>query len=324
MMKSIKSWLASLIVLIGILAIALISNSNYLYNVLCQIVCYFIVCVGLNFITGLTGQPMMGMAGVFALGSYTAGILTTKLGFTAWMAIPFVLFVGLIVGVVLGYPSLRIEGVYLSLTTIAFSEIVRILITNATRITGGGTGIKSIPNYFLFGYELIHNRDKLFLMIVVAVVISIIATRLIRSRWGRCFVAIRDNIEAVPSCGINVTTIKLVAFILATMIGSLAGGLYAHLFNYINPATYNQMLSVNFVSMLVIGGMGSVWGCLLGSAVVVYLPELLRFTGNYYDFAYALIVLAFIVLMPGGLVSLLQKGKVKSADIIKIFVGGIE
>lgn len=303
------------------LGIVFVYNGNYLYNVACQIICYYILCVGLNFITGMTGQPMMGMAGVFALGSYTSGILTTRLGLSPWLTIPALLFVGLIVGILLGYPSLRIEGVYLSLTTIAFSEIVRILITNATKLTGGGTGIKNIPNYVLFGYEISTPCSKMILMLAFAVVISLIANRIINSQWGRCFYAIRDNIEAVPACGINVTKAKLTAFILATMIGSLAGGLYAHLFNYINPSTYNQTLSVTFVSMLVIGGMGSIWGCLLGSLVVTYLPELLRFTGNYYDFAYALIVLLFIVLLPGGLVSIFQKVGMKTSDLCRIFIG---
>ena len=148
-MSKKASRILSVVVVAAMVAVALIANSNYLYNVFCQIACYFILCVGLNFITGLTGQPMMGMAGVFALGSYTSAILTTKLDFSPWGAIPAVLLVGLLIGLLLGYPSLRIEGVYLSLTTIAFSEIVRILITNATDLTGGGTGIKDIPNYSL-------------------------------------------------------------------------------------------------------------------------------------------------------------------------------
>ena len=323
-MSKKASRILSVVVVAAMVAVALIANSNYLYNVLCQIACYFILCVGLNFITGLTGQPMMGMAGVFALGSYTSAILTTKLDFSPWGAIPAVLLVGLLIGLLLGYPSLRIEGVYLSLTTIAFSEIVRILITNATDLTGGGTGIKDIPNYSLFGYEFASSQSKLLLLLVFAVLVALLDVRIIHSSWGRSFIAIRDKIAAVPSCGINVTSIKLIAFILATMIGCLAGALYAHLFNYINPATYNQTLSVNFVSMLVIGGMGSIWGCLLGSAVVVYLPEILRFTGNYYDFTYAFIVLAFIVLMPGGLVSIFRKGKskLKAGDVARIFVGG--
>lgn len=322
MKKRIKSNLPGLILVAAALGVAFVSERNYLYNVLCQITCYFILCVGLNFITGLTGQPMMGMAGVFALGSYTMAILTTKFGWSPWATLPALLLMGLLVGLLLGYPSLRIEGVYLSLTTIAFSEIVRILITNATGLTGGGTGIKNIPNFSFFGMELNTAKSKLIMLVVFAAMITLIATRIIHSRWGRNFIAIRDNIEAVPSCGISVTSVKLIAFILATMIGSLAGGLYAGLYNYINPTTYNQTLSVNFVSMLVIGGMGSIWGCLVGSAVVVYLPELLRFTGNYYDFVYAFIVLAFIVLMPGGLVSMFKKGKMKSADLVKIFVGG--
>ena len=299
-------------------------TGSYYYNLICQIACYFIVCVGLNFITGLTGQPMLGMAGVFALGSYTSAILTTKLGFTPWLAIPAVLLVGLLIGLVLGYPSLRVEGVYLSLTTIGFSEIVRIMMTNLTSLTGGGTGIKNIPNYAIFGHVFATAKEKLMILIPFAIFIAFLANKIIRSKWGRSFVAIRDNIEAVPSCGMNMTRVKLTAFILATMIGSFGGSIYAHMMNYINPSTYSQTLSVTFVSMLVIGGMGSIWGCLIGSTVVVCLPEMLRFTGKYYDFVYGIIVLLFIVFMPGGLIHLFKPNEksLTAKDLGKIFVGG--
>ena len=124
MKRKSKSNLIGLGIIAVLFAVALISNRNYLYNVFCQISCYFILCVGLNFITGLTGQPMMGMAGVMALGSYTTAILTTKYGWSTWATVPALLLVGLLIGLLLGFPSLRIEGMYLSLTTIAFSEIV--------------------------------------------------------------------------------------------------------------------------------------------------------------------------------------------------------
>ena len=322
MIRRHKSLVATLAILAGLFTLTLFYQGSYYYNVLGQIACYFIACVGLNFITGLTGQPMLGMAGVFALGSYTSAIVTTYLGLSPWLAIPAVLLVGLVVGILLGYPSLRVEGVYLSLTTIAFSEIVRILITNAKNLTGGGTGIKNIPNYNLFGLVLDTPKRKLLALIPFALLVALIASRIIHSKWGRRFVAIRDNISAVPSCGINVTQVKLTAFVLCTMVGCFAGSVYAHFMNYINPATYSQTLSVTFVSMLVIGGMGSIWGCLIGSSIVVYLPELLRFTGNYYDFAYAAIVLLFIVFLPGGLINLTKRGKSGAADLKKIFIGG--
>lgn len=319
-----KSVAAVGVLLLALLLLPVVYKGNYFYTVLCQIVCYFIAIVGLNFITGMTGQPMLGMAGVFAIGSYTSALLTTKGGMNAFAAMPIVLVVGLIVGLILGYPSLRLSGVYLSFTTIGFSEIVRILLMNLTNLTGGGTGIKGIPNYVLFGFEFKSMQSKLYLFIAIALLVALFANRIVKSKWGKSFLAIRDNIEAVPSCGINVTNVKLIAFCLTNILGCLAGALYAHMTNYITPTTYTQTLSITMLSMLIIGGMGSIWGCLIGTSVVILLPEVFRFLGRYYDLVYAVVMLVVVVTIPGGLVNLFRKDarKIKLADITKIFIGG--
>ena len=299
-------------------------DGNYYYNILCQICVYFIAVIGLNFTTGMTGQPMLGMAGVMGIGSYTTSILTTRYGFSPWATIPVVLLLGLVIGILLGYPSLRLSGVYLSFTTIGFSEIVRIIILNATDFTGGGTGIKNIPDYNIFGFEIATMRQKFILFMVISILIALLAKKIIDSQWGRYFFTIRDNVEAVPTCGINVTTVKVTAFILCTMLGSLSGCLYAHLNRSVFPTTYVQALSITLVSMLIIGGMGSIWGCLIGSAVVCMFPEWLRFLGRYYNFTYALIMLVLIVMMPGGLLNIFKKidRKEKLRELTCIFLKG--
>ena len=284
--------------------------------------CYYIAVVGLNFITGMTGQPMLGMAGVFALGGYTSGLLTTKLGFTPWTAIPFVLLAGLIIGILLGYPSLRVSGVYLSFTTIGFSEIVRILLNNMTGLTGGGTGLKDIPSFSVFGYTLTSMRELFLLYALIAMLVALFASRIIHSKWGKSFIAVKDNIEAVPVCGINLTTVKVTAFCLTTMLGCLGGSMYVHMINYANPSTYTQPLSVSMLSMLIIGGMGSNIGCFIGTVIVICLPELLRFLGRYYDLVYAIIVMLVIIFMPYGLVNVFKEKHLRMSrkDLLRIFI----
>ena len=206
---------------------------------------------GLNFITGLTGQPMMGMAGVFALGSYTSAILTTKLGRSPPGArSPRCCWSACSSACCWAIRACASSGVYLSLTTIAFSEIVRILITNATDLTGGGTGIKDIPNYSLFGYEFASSQSKLLLLLVFAVLIALLAVRIIHSQAGAAASSPSATIsKRCPPAASTLPSIKLIAFILATMIGCLAGALYAHLFNYINPDHLTTRRSrSNFVS----------------------------------------------------------------------------
>lgn len=323
--QKFRSILALLAVFLVVAAVFIFYHGNYLFNVMCLVCCYFVAVTGLNFITGMTGQPMLGMAGVFAIGSYTTSILTTRTGMNPWQAIPFVLLAGLVIGILLGYPSLRLSGVYLSFTTIGFSEIVRILAMNMTEVTGGGTGIKNIPNYVIGSMELSSSKEKLFVYIPIALLVGLFANWIVHSRWGRNFFAIRDNIEAVPICSINVTSVKMVAFCLATMLGCLAGSMYAHMYNYINPSTYNQTLSISIISMLIIGGMGSVWGGLVGSLLVTVLPECLRFFGRYYDFVYAVLMLLMIIFFPGGLVNIFKKEndrKKSLKDLVQIFIGG--
>lgn len=320
-----RSLIITIISIIAFVCMLTFYTGNYYYNIILQVCCYFVTVAGLNFITGMTGQPMLGMAGVFAIGAYTSSILTTKLGFSAIASIPCVLLIGLVIGLLLGYPSLRLSGVYLSFTTIAFSEIVRILLTNMTGLTGGGTGLKNVPNYVLFGWELDSMKAKLVFYIPVALIIALFCNRVIHSRWGRSFFSIRDNIEAVPTCSISVTNMKLIAFCLATIFGSLGGSMYAHMNNYVNPTSYNQTLSVTMLSMLIIGGMGSMPGCLAGTVIVVLLPEGLRFLGKYYNLVYSLLMLICVVLFPGGITNVFRKDvdrKAKYAELLKIFVGG--
>ena len=305
--------------------IALFYKNNYFLTVLCQVLCYFIAAAGLNFVTGLTGQANLGMAGIFSIGAYTSALCTLRLDMSPWLCFLPVLFMGWLVGKLLGYPSLRVEGVYLSLTTIVFSEIVRITLTNLTDFSGGAAGLKYIPTYRFFGADLGIPKNMLLLLIVISLIVTYISDRVIRSRWGRAFVSIRDNIEAVGSCGINVSAMKITAYTLSTLFGALSGALYAHFNTYLNPMVYNSQLSTSFVVMLIIGGIGTVSGCLIGSIVVRLLPEMLRFMGNYYQFVYSIICLLCIVFLPGGLVSYIFNHRGTNGKIIlETFIGKVK
>ncbi len=306
----------------GIIGGLLFSN-NYYFSILCQIMCYFIAALGMNFITGMIGQPNLGAAGVFALGAYTSALLAVKAGISPWLGIFAAMGMGWIVGKTLGYPSLRVEGVYLSLTTIVFSEIIRIVLNNATDFCGGASGLKQIPAYDIGGFPLDKPNHMFVFLVIVSLLLSYIAYRITRSRWGRAFIAVRDNMDAVESCGINVSRMKVSAYTFCCVFIAIAGALYAHFVRYLNPSTFVQTFSNTFVVMLIVGGLGLVSGAFIGTILVTILPELLRFTGSYYQFAYALIVLLCILLLPGGIIPSLSKkqGSTRAMDIIRIFIG---
>lgn len=306
------------------LLISALYKGEYIYTVLQQICCFFVAVMGINFITGMTGQPMMGAAGVLAIGAYTTGILSSYGWNPFWALIPVILISALI-GVGLGYPSLRLSGVYLSFTTIAFSEIVRIFATNLTGLTGGATGIKNIPTYRLFGYMFASSKDKLLVYVVLCIILALLADRIIHSQWGRSLLAVRDNIDTVPACGINVTYVKVIAFCLCTVYCGIAGSMYAHMNNYINSLTFTQTMSIKVLSMLVLGGMGSVAGCFVGTVLIVIFPEMLRFLGQYYELVYTIIMMLVIIFLPGGLVNVFGSKKLSRKESWKrlrdIFIG---
>ena len=320
--SNIRFVVLACLIVAGLVA-ALFYKNTYVLTLMCQIMFYFIAATGLNFVSGLIGQANLGMAGIFSIGAYTSALMSMNMGLSPWLCIPIVLSVGWLVGKLLGYPSLRVEGIYLSLTTMVFTELVRNLLTNAASFSGGAAGLKSIPTYELFGLDTGRPANMLFILIIIAIPIVYVSDRIIRSRWGRSFAAIRDNVEAVSSCGINVAGMKVTAYTLSTIFGALAGALYAHFNTYLNPVIYDARLSTSFNVMVIMGGIGTVSGCFIGSLLVCVLPELLRFLGIYYQFAYSMIALLSILFLPGGLVQIFigKRTSVTAKSILQIFIG---
>ena len=304
---SILGIVAVLLIAALLPAIPAIGSSKYYTNLMVQCLINIVVVTGLNYITGMTGQMNLGTAGIFSLGAYASSLLTTKLGVTPWLGLLCAILMGCLIGICLGYPSLRLKGVYLSLTTIGFSEIVRILITNLDSFTGGAVGVTRIPAFNLFGMEIKENVSCYYLYLVFTVILVAIAWRLAKSKWGRAFKAIKDNPEAMESAGVNIASLKIMAFTLCAIYGCIGGAMYSHFIRNINPSTYTMDFSINYVIMLVIGGLGSVPGSVLGALIVTITPELLRFLQNYYWLIYSVITLLFVVFMPKGIISLFER-----------------
>ena len=289
-------------------------SNNYHLNLMIQVLINIIIVVGLNFITGLTGQMNLGTAGIFSMGAYTSSLLATKLGANPWICLIAAVVMGLLIGVGLGYPSLRVSGVYLALTTVGFSEIVRILMTNLTELTGGALGVMGIPAFSIFGHSLTSNREFYYLYLIIAVLLIFNAYRIVNSKWGRAFLAVKDNPDAVEAGGVSIAKIKIMAFALATVYTAVAGSLYAHYIGFINPSAYNLEFSINYVVMLVIGGIGSVPGNICGAILVTIVPEFLRFMENYYWLVFSIITLLFVIFLPNGIITLFKRRGKKGGE----------
>lgn len=291
-------------IFIALLTIPQFIHNDYYILLFNRIFINAIVVLGLNFITGLTGQMNMGMAGIFALGAYSSALVTKNLDTSPWIGLIVAVIMGLIIGRCLGYPSLRVKGVYLSLTTIGFAEVIRMLISNLTNFTGGTQGIRNIKPYSIFGFEF-NTQSRMYYFFLISMCIAIFfAYRIVYSKWGRVFKSLRDNVEAVEMSGVNIAEIKIKAFTACAIFGSVAGAMYAHFMGYINPSTFSIDLSTNFVIMLVIGGLGSVFGNIIGAVIVTALPELLKFLGDYYLITFSVIVLLGAIFFPRGWVVL--------------------
>lgn len=302
-MKSIHRIIAIAGLCLLMMLLPVFISNDYIIILLDQTLISLIVLMGLNFITGLLGEMNLGTAGIMAMGAYTSAMLTTKLAMSPWLALVFVILTGFIIGIGLGYPSLRIKGIYLALTTLGFGEIIRIVINNLVNLTGGPTGIRNIPGFTFFGYIIKGARPYYYLLLAFAVILLIIAVRIIHSKWGRAIKAVKDNDLAVEACGIKLSSIKIFAFTLCCIYGCIGGAMYGHLIGYISPTDFSMDTTIRYLMMLMIGGIGSTPGNILGAVIVNILPEVLRFLGSYYWLVFSIIILIISVLIPHGLIS---------------------
>ncbi len=314
-MKKNTRLITMLICLAAALLLPLGISSHYNQVLLNQTVVYIIVALGLNFTMGLSGSFDFSTAAIFGLGSYTTGLLTTKLGINPWIGVVAAIGMGAVVGLVLGFPSLRLRGIYFVLATLGFLEIVRQLLSNMTWLTGGTNGVANIPALEIFGFSLGESRNFYYVALLFLVIGIAISYRIIYSKWGRTLIAIKDNEIAVDGCGIDKASFKIKAYIIGSCFTAFAGSLNAHLFQFIHPADFTFDFTVRFIMMLMLGGLGTIPGCVIGGIVVTILPEMLKFLGEYYWLAFSALMLVMMMFIPYGFASIpdVIRKKVKRA-----------
>lgn len=264
---------------------------------------YGVVALGLNLLTGLSGQISLGHAGFFAIGAYVATIATAKYGVPYVMAIAIAVAAGWLVGLVVGFPAVRLRGLYLAIATLAFGIGVERVIYHFRDITGGPFGV-TVREPVIGGY-VFNSPTKLYYLMLGAVVLSVLyLSNVVKSRPGRMLIAMRDSPLAASSMGINVPRLKVLAFAVSAAMSSLGGVLYAPIINFISVEHFTLWLSITFISMIVVGGLGSITGSFLGAAFVVFVPELLRGVGAYHQIIYGTAMILVFVFWPKGLVGM--------------------
>ena len=296
-----KSFIAAVFGLALLAAVPLFTSNSYYIHMVITIMIYAILLFGLDIVVGYTGQVSLGHAGLFGVGSYTAGVLFMKLGAPLWVIVPASIAVTAGFGALLALPALRVTGPYLAMVTLAFGTIIQILINEMTFLTEGPLGI-TITKPSIGTYKL--NEEGFYWLVFALMVLSlVIVHRILRSQLGRAFEALRGSPVASDCMGVSVYRYKVYAFVISAGFAGLAGCLYAYAEQYISPNTYNFELTVMFLLAIIMGGRKSRAGALLGAAIIVILPKLLDDLELFRMVALALAILMAV----GAVVGVLKK-----------------
>lgn len=288
---------------IAILAlIPLVVRQSYYMGILCRILLYATLAGSLNAINGYSGQTCIGHAGFFCIGAYCEAILATRLGLSFWMVLPIAGIVTAIFGGVVALPTLKMKGIYLSIVTLGFSEIVRLVALNWEGLTGGPMGIKGIPVPTIFGLQFSGSKTYYYIFLAVAVLFVFITGRVIRSRVGRAWTAIREDELAAKSLGVQTRFYKATNFMYGAFWAGIAGAAYAPYVRFIDSTMFSLDEGFNILSMVIIGGQGTLVGPVVGSVIVNLLTELLRPVGQWRMVAYGLLIILMMWWRPQGLV----------------------
>jgi branched-chain amino acid transport system permease protein len=287
---------------LAVVALGLAVANEYLFTLFNFIGINVILVVGLNLLLGYGGQISLGHAAFFGLGAYSSGILTATLGVNPWLALPAGLAVSGVTAFLIGVPALKLRGYYLAMATLGFGIIVYIILNEAAGLTGGPSGLAGIPSLSLAGFPLNTARRLYWLIWPVVGLILALSANLVDSRTGRALRALHESESAAQSLAVDTARLKLKIFVWSALYASLAGSLYAHALNFIAPSSFTFMFSIKLVTMVVLGGMASIWGSLLGAAVLTVLPELLAAFQDYEVVIFGAILMIIMIFLPRGLV----------------------
>ncbi|MBI5410314.1 MAG: branched-chain amino acid ABC transporter permease [Nitrospirae bacterium] len=263
---------------------------------------YIILALGVNIVIGFSGLLHLGFAAFYGIGAYSNALLTTSLGLDFWSALVLTLPLTSLAGFLLAFPSLRLRGDYLAIVTLGFGEIIRLVLNNWDSVTRGPNGISNIPSPVLLGFEIGRLTHYYYLVFGFVLIAAFVVKRVQRSRTGRAWLAIREDETAAESMGINTRKYKYMALTFGAFWAGLAGALFASKMHFVSPESFTFMESVFVVCMIILGGLGSVPGVILGSLILVLLPELLRDFQLYRMLALGVGLVLMMIFRPDGLI----------------------
>ncbi len=302
-------------VLLALLLIAAIAPSfinDYYLFIGNTILIYVLLSIGLNILIGYTGQLAFANAAMFGIGAYGTGLLQVRLGWPFWAAFPAGTVIAMTVGLAISLPALRLRGLYLAVSTLAFAQFTQWIFLNWEDVTYGAGGFKT-PTISFAPLPVSKDVGLYYLSLLLVVVLFALAQNTVRSRLGRAFIAVRDSEIAAQSLGVDLLRYKALAFGISGFYAGVAGGLYSALLNFVSPEGYDLFQMVLQKAMIVVGGLGSIVGSVLGAGAIITTLEMLRKVKGAQEIAFGAILVGFILFMPGGIVGWLKE-KVRGWD----------
>ena len=301
-----KFYLPALVVLSIFALVFPFLFSMYQINIMITGLIYVMLGLGLNIVVGLAGLLDLGYVAFYAVGAYSYALLNYHFGISFWTALPIGAGLGAFFGILLGFPVLRLRGDYLAIVTLGFGEIIRLILENWNEFSFGPSGIANIPRPPFFGVQLSLQNATIYiyyLMILLVIFTIFVVQRLQNSRIGRAWIALREDEVACEAMGIDKRKTKLTAFALGATWAGMAGVIFAAKTTFINPASFTIWESIIILCIVVLGGMGSVVGVVIGAFILILLPEYLRVFSEYRMLVFGALLVLMMVFRPGGIVS---------------------
>ncbi len=292
----------------------LFKDNSYVLYFACLVGIYMIVAIGLDFLIGYTGQVSLGHAALFAIGAYSSALLTLRFGVPFWLALLAAGMVTGFAGLLLGLAALRLSGLYLAIATLGLGEALPQILLKWDEVTNGYNGLK--PAKPAFGSLVLDNEFKLYFLILTVVMAAIVVTRnLLHSKIGRAFISSRDSEAGAEAMGIPVAKYRILAFVLSAFFAGVAGSLYAHVVGFISPSDFNSWISLVFLCMVFVGGVGSIPGAMLGAAFMTAVPQFFAGSKSLSGILFGGTLLVIILFFPKGLAGIYQAASLRLGTI---------
>ena len=296
-----------LLVLFPVFVTQVEAISHYL-DVMIFVGIFSLISMGLSLLMGYAGQISLGHAAFFGLGAYTSGILCVKLAVSPWLAMVAGPLLTAVVAYAVGVPSLKLKGHYLAMATLGFGVIVRIVLNEEVGLTGGPSGLSDVPGLKILGAPLDSELSFYILVWTLVLLVLVFCLNVVHSRIGRALRSIHDSELAADAMGVETARYKVMIFVLSAVLASLGGSLYAHYVGFLSPSSFNLLFSIKLVMMVVVGGMRSLWGALLGTWLLTFLGnEWLHVFKDFDILVYGAILLLVVMALPEGLVSVVSR-----------------